>query len=134
MPNPHGSHSTWTRSWRPARDYWRGRERSWRALRIFVLRTEGKREHFNRYDYGRLWDRQRGLCGVCDKPLPTTRKESVPGWGEVGVGSGISVDHDHTTHLVRALVHGFCNRDVGSLDKTRALLVLNYLLRHEALA
>jgi len=131
------SSTTWHRSGPRVRDYWRGRESSWRRQRLLVRDPSGwahgydRVRFFTRYDYARLWVAQKGLCGVCDKPLKGFRTESIAGYGEVGVGRGIDPDHSHSHGLVRALVHGRCNRAVGLLDSHQALLVLNYLLKHE---
>lgn len=73
---------------------------------------------FTERDYETLWTVQRGLCGLCQKPM--SREHRWP-----------DVDHDPRTHEVRSLLHPFCNRDVGRMDSRRALLVLNYLLKHE---
>lgn len=123
------SSSTWRKN-RPAlRDYWRRREGTWRGLGIKA------REHggfFNRYDYRKLWLKQKGLCGLCDRPLIVKRLVDVGSLGQVGVGQGIDLDHGHHDGFARALLHGRCNRMVGVMDQFHALLVLNYLIKHES--
>lgn len=109
--------------------YWRGREAAWRRARM--LDPWDPSRAFNRYTYARLWKEQRGLCGLCDKPLLVKRWVDVRGGEKVGVGRGIDVDHAHSHGKARALLHGRCNRMVGVMDSRHALLVLNYLLRHE---
>jgi len=129
------SSSTWGRVSNPQRDYWRRRESGWRALGIKSLETHGA---FNRFDYRRLWLAQGGTtlraarCGLCDRDLVVRRWEAVDGLGNVGTGQGIDVDHAHSHGFARALLHGRCNQMVGLMDSKHALLVLNYLLRHEA--
>lgn len=123
------SASSWHRVRNPVRNYWRKRESGWRGLGIKSPFTGGA---FNRYDYRRFWIEQRGLCGVCDKPLVVHRWVSMgSGLGEVGTGQGIDLDHAHSHGYARSLTHGFCNRMVGVMDSKMALLVLNYLLKHE---
>lgn len=123
------SSSTWARVRNPKRDYWRRRESSWRALGILSAYRGGA--YFNRYDYYRLWNEQKGLCGLCDRPLVVKRWVDVGGLGEVGTGQGVDVDHGHSHGYARSLLHGRCNRMVGTMDSKHALLVLNYLLKHE---
>lgn len=112
----------------PLRDYWRKRESGWRSLRIRAREHGG---YFTRYDYAKLWVKQKGVCGVCDKPLNPKVFQWVSGFHEVGVGRGIDVDHGHHTGFARSLVHGRCNRMVGLMDAHMALLVLNYLLKQD---
>lgn len=129
------SSGTWARVKNPKRDYWRRREAGWRALGIKSAYRHG--EPFNRYDYLRMWREQGGtdfvpaLCGLCDRALTVHRWEQVSNVGEVGTGQGIDVDHAHSGGFARALLHGRCNRMVGLMDSRHALLVLNYLLKHE---
>lgn len=114
----------------PVRERWRRREAGWRALRILSRHGTGDR-YFTRYDYARMWVAQKGKCGLCDKPLTVVRWEAVSGFPDVGTGRGIDVDHAHSNGYARALLHGLCNRMVSHMDSKKALLVLNYLLKHE---
>lgn len=129
------SSSTWSRVPNPRRDYWRRRESGWRVLGIKSLVTHGS---FNRFDYRRLWLAQGGSvrsaarCGLCGHDLTVRRWEAVDGLGVVGTGKGIDVDHAHSHGFARALLHWRCNQMVGVMDSHHALLVLNYLLKHEA--
>jgi hypothetical protein len=45
-----------------------------------------------------MWERQRGLCDICAKPLPPRAH----------------VDHDHKTGKVRGIVDWHCNRLLGN--------------------
>lgn len=124
---------TFRREGTPVRNYWLGREKTWRRLGILSPYREGR--YMNRYDYARLWHEQRGRCGLCDKELIPERWEYLAGFDRVGVGRGISLDHAHGPHsregLARGVLHGLCNRAAGSYSSNFLLLVLNYLLRHE---
>lgn len=130
------SSASWTPVGNPTREFWRRREAGWRHLRIYVPDSPGsdgkpRRRYFTRYDYARYWHEQKGLCGLCDRPLHATRWVSVPGFPPVGSGQGIDVDHSHSHGFARSLLHGRCNRMVGLMNSKLALLVLNYLLKHE---
>lgn len=46
-------------------------------------------------DYNKLFEEQKGLCGICGKP------------------GKLVVDHDHTTGKIRGLLHNNCNRALG---------------------
>ena len=70
-----------------------------------------------RYKYGialedkrRMYEEQKGLCGVCDKSLPV----------EI---SKCCTDHNHTTDIVRALLHRECNIALGYFEKNPDLIV-----------
>lgn len=112
-------------------DYWRNREKGWREQGILSPFNRG--DPFTRYDYARLWVKQRGKCGLCDLPfkVETMRWSQVSGFVAVGTGPGIDVDHARSHGRARALLHGLCNRRVGAMNSSSALLVLNYLLKHE---
>ena len=120
----------WSRVGSPLRNYWRNRESAWRRLRILSPFTG---QFFTRYDYGRLWQAQGGTsttparCGVCHLPLRVKRWEAIGGFGSVGTGQGIDVDHAHSHGLARSLTHGRCNWMVGNLNVHDAEMVLAYL-------
>lgn len=70
-------------------------------------------------DVQAMWDRQRGLCGICGKDL-------------VGLGrsvrNGAEVDHDHVTKKVRGLLHHGCNVRLSTIENKKFLsLALAYL-------
>lgn len=116
----------------PERNRWRNREREWRRLHIEVETTEGGRAPFTRYEYGKAWAVQAGLCGLCHAPLPLTTMEALSGFGEVATGRGISVDHDHGSRLFRSLTHGHCNMAISNLTLERAKQVVSYIEEHLA--
>lgn len=51
--------------------------------------------------YELLFNRQNGLCAICNKPELGTRNDYL------------AVDHDHTTNEIRGLLCNFCNRAIG---------------------
>jgi hypothetical protein len=60
-------------------------------------------------DYDQMFENQRGLCGICLKP--ETRKTKG------GHISPLSVDHNHATGNVRALLCHNCNSALGQLKE-----------------
>jgi len=86
-----------------ARYYRENRER-YRALnRAWEQRNRG-RSRLRRYgmtpeQYARLLAAQNGVCAICATPP--------------GVRHGLSVDHDHNTGRVRALLCAACNAGIG---------------------
>lgn len=63
-----------------------------------------------------LLARQKGLCGLCERPLTSP-------W---------TIDHDHLTGKVRALLHSNCNPllGAGGDDPQRFAQAIDYLKRH----
>lgn len=57
--------------------------------------------------FGRLMEKQRGVCAICRKP------ETAVGRG--GVGQRLAVDHDHETGEVRGLMCRVCNQTLGAM-------------------
>jgi hypothetical protein len=74
-------------------------------------------------DFNRMHSEQAGLCAVCHKPETSTRDGKV---------MQLSVDHDHTTKAVRALLCSGCNTSLGLLneDETLILNLANYIKSH----
>lgn len=96
------------RSWRVPRL----RKRRQYRHRLWRLRTE--------YDltllgYQTLFDKQKGLCPICNKPLPQGLKAAV--------------DHDKITGKVRGLLHSNCNVALGMLgdESQNAIRAAHYL-------
>ena len=83
------------------------KEKAW-AQRI--LRTYG----ITPKQYWELYDKQGGVCAVCQRATGKTKR--------------LAVDHDHQTGLVRGLLCGPCNKDViGRVyDEETALRVVEY--------
>jgi hypothetical protein len=65
-----------------------------------------------------MYEFQKGLCGVCGKPLEET----------------YHVDHDHVSGKVRSLAHGYCNLLLGVVEKKRELIakIFVYLEKHNS--
>lgn len=72
--------------------------------------------------YNVMFAQQRGLCAACGQ------SETVKHNGRI---RRLSVDHDHTTGLVRGLLCHNCNRAVGLLgdNAERAAALAQYLTR-----
>jgi hypothetical protein len=69
--------------------------------------------------YYAMLEAQGGLCAIC---------------GTIGDGdSRLTVDHDHATGVIRALLCGSCNRGIGQFkdDAARLLLAADYLRKHQ---
>lgn len=64
---------------------------------------------FTLEDYGRMFEKQRGLCALCSLPKEEYKKY-------------FCIDHDHVTKKVRGLVHSYCNTIVGIVESKRELL------------
>ena len=63
--------------------------------------------------------KQKGLCGICHKPLPKVFGQCF-------------VEHDHVTRKVRSLVHRKCNIVLGFIENNPELTLQceGYLLKH----
>jgi hypothetical protein len=76
----------------------------------------GRRSNRKRNGFQALWDAQHGLCAFCSQPLAddnTTHR-----------------DHNHTTGVVRGLVHAQCNQMIGGIENAIALVGLDALVRY----
>lgn len=87
-----------------------------------------KRDQYLQREYGlteeqwwKMWERQKGLCQICLKPL------SKPG-NSLGKRTA-AVDHDHKTGRCRGLVDYHCNRYIigRNRDTARLRRLINYL-------
>ena len=74
-------------------------------------------------DYQRMHDAQDGKCAICDKEETTMRSGRL---------MKLSVDHNHTTGEIRALLCNNCNRGIGLLNDDILVLrsAVNYLEKH----
>ena len=82
---------------------------AFRRLRIYGL---------SQPEFEVMWEKQKGLCFLCDKAL---------------FGNGIekiNVDHDHQSGYVRGLLCTMCNIDVGFIEKFVLKNRLNQLLSY----
>ena len=70
--------------------------------------------------YATLFESQGGRCAVCGTSFETAK---------LGAGGYFSVDHNHTTGVVRGLLCTPCNTGLGLLQDSPSILqsALNYL-------
>ena len=61
-------------------------------------------------DRTRLYEKQGGNCGICEKPLGGP------------LGKFVHVDHNHATKELRGLLCGNCNTGIGNLRDSVVLL------------
>lgn len=75
--------------------------------------------------YNELLNNQNNVCAICKKPEITKSK--------VGKIQKLSVDHDHKTGKVRALLCSNCNRGIGYLqdDFDLILQAAKYIQQHK---
>ena len=63
-----------------------------------------------------MHERQRGLCGICQRP------ETVVAGRHGKTPLRLAVDHDHVTGVVRGLLCSSCNQGIGYFKHDPALL------------
>lgn len=93
---------------------WRKGENMIDSVGEIIQNVESKKElHFSETKYGLqyeeyqvMWDKQKGLCQICNRPLL-----------EVRGSKGAAVDHDHATGKVRDILCGRCNSVVGFCEE-----------------
>ena len=85
---------------------WTSREAAWRRHGIrCVPGCVANEGYFCRHHWQELWDRQQGLCALCQQPL------------ERVAGRYPHVDHDRVSGRARGLLHQLCNQnDVGHFE------------------
>jgi Recombination endonuclease VII len=74
-------------------------------------------------EYARMYEEQKGLCGICFKPETQTKKD--------GTVYRLSVDHNHTTNKVRGLLCFSCNKKLGHYETTDFTPILAYLEKYD---
>lgn len=76
--------------------------------------------------YDRMFTKQGGRCAICNRR---------PTFGRGSKNGRLSVDHNHETGKVRALLCSVCNAAIGSLRDDPALLrvAADYLDKHDAI-
>ena len=92
----------------------RGKRAAWDYSKQAKLRraVEGMRKYnygITPEEYDAMFALQAGLCAVCGEPETARSKQ--------GVVKRLSVDHNHTTDQVRALLCIKCNAALGMLDE-----------------
>lgn len=80
------------------------------------LSTWRKRAHRKKQGYDEWWDRQQGLCALCNQKLVDDNTTHL--------------DHDHVTGRKRGLVHAYCNLMIGGIENAVALAGWDAILRH----
>ena len=92
------------------------KRRSRRLKRLFGITLE---------QYQALWDEQKGLCAICGGPETATD-------GRTKKLKWLSVDHNHQTGKVRALLCQNCNSVIGHAAEDPAILkqAIAYLEQH----
>lgn len=114
-------------SW--CRECWREYERLRRERLGFRGRKNRKLKHLygmTYQEYMAMLKQQDGVCAICrNKETTVNVKNSKV--------QKLSVDHDHVTGKIRALLCTACNKALGLLndDPTRVLEAHNYLLSHQ---
>ncbi len=86
---------------------------TWRRKHLYGISNE---------TFKKLWDEQKGLCAVCERPLlfKSTRKAKT------------CIDHNHVTKQVRGLLCDSCNRGLGFFFDSLELLqkAIEYLKKY----
>lgn len=90
------------------------------AWRNWMLKTQ---YGISESDYSDLIRKQGGVCAICFMPKQKQKRR-------------FSVDHDHNTGTVRALLCGRCNTSLGVFEFSSGWLIsaLCYLYMHESSA
>lgn len=88
-------------------------ERNWRLREKYGITSD---------DYTVLFLEQKGLCAICQKP-------------EVASKDRLTVDHNHRTGHMRALLCTKCNTGIGQFDEDSSILqrAIGYLEHHNVL-
>lgn len=92
-----------------------------------MLRTDLRRNYgLTLYDYDKLHQQQNGVCAICSKPETSRNRHGI---------RRLSVDHNHDTRKVRALLCNRCNILVGKFENETTLLaqIVAYFVEHEEL-
>lgn len=99
------------------------RERELAAYREKQLK---KLYNLDNKTYNKLGEAQAWLCAICNKPETAVR---------AGYPLKLSVDHDHSTKIVRGLLCHKCNRGLGLFQDSPELLqkAITYLIKQENL-
>lgn len=102
--------------------------RRWRRDNPAKSKLVEKRSKLNKYklsigDFDRMLHEQNGKCAICLQPEKVTNKR--------GTLYDLTVDHDHTTGVVRGLLCIDCNTSIGKFKDQIDLLesAIRYLRR-----
>ena len=71
------------------------------------------------FEYDAMFEKQNGLCAICDAPPPNHHKKRL------------NIDHCHTSGRIRGLLCDACNRGIGLLKDSPDLMLkaISYLAR-----
>jgi len=94
--------------------------------KIYIRRAHLKRSHgITEEDFEALLEKQQGKCANprCDATFPLVMED---------YRSGLQVDHDHRTGVIRSLLCGRCNKALGDIDDDieRLAGLIEYLRSH----
>jgi len=80
--------------------------------------------HITKELYDEMLEAQGGVCAICGQPETSTYRGKI---------RTMSVDHDHATGAIRALLCSDCNRFVGFIERNphKIELALAYLGRRK---
>lgn len=101
------------------RQRWRDNPERRKQKRASFLKTKYGLQY---EEYQVMWDKQKGLCQICNRPLL-----------EVRGSKGAAVDHDHATGKVRDILCGRCNSVVGFCEEDVGLMqkFISYIEKHK---
>lgn len=97
-----------------------------RGQRRVANPISNRQAHIRKYyglewaNYVALYEKQQGLCRICDKPMLLYESDKL---------QVAHVDHDHVTGVVRGLLCHFCNSGLGYFKDNQTLLqrAIDYL-------
>lgn len=91
-----------------------------------------KRHGLTEDDYHRMLAQQEGVCAICRKP-ETVVKKHWRRWDGDRPSQPLSIDHCHTTGVVRGLLCNRCNLGIGNFDDDplRLEAAAAYLRQHQ---
>jgi len=108
-PQRRAKKAQWMQAWRRAnKTKFKAMQRRYHLKRAYGLTEEG---------YQALVKQQNGCCAICKSPADT---------------SGLFVDHNHETGVVRGLLCSACNTALGLLRESTdcILAMLDYVVEH----
>lgn len=99
------------------KEYSKQKHRNHKLLRAYNITIE---------DYDKLFEEQKGVCGVCKKPESSVDSRQQ-------VVRRLAVDHCHSTGKVRGLLCQACNTTLGKVEERADILLamVEYLRKHQ---
>lgn len=108
--------------------YFKSREKSKYQISEYKRFWNTKKKYnIDKDTFLKMWERQNGKCSICGKLM--TNPESKRGQKM----SCVSIDHNHSTNIVRELLCYSCNKGIGHFNENPIILLnaINYLKKHE---